>query len=92
MAARPQPTVVVIDQNLRSQVCRRANVTTGTEIARSLRDRGYRGTIIIRSANVSTRSLQEYLAAGADAAMTKDEPRERLLRLVRDCWLLVADC
>ena len=84
ISAQPQPTVVVVDQNLRSQVSRRENVTTGTEIASSLRKQGYRGTIVIRSANVSTRSLQEYLAAGADAAMTKDEPRDRLLNIVRE--------
>jgi len=85
MTARPQPRVVVLDQNLRSQVQRRVNVITGTEIARTLRHRGYRGLIIIRSANISTRNLQEYLAAGADAAMSKDESRERMLSIVSEC-------
>ena len=37
ISAQPRPPVVVLDQNLRSQVSRRINVTTGTEIVQSLR-------------------------------------------------------
>jgi CheY-like chemotaxis protein len=64
IAARPRPSAVVLDQNLRSQVRRRENATTGTELAAALRSSGYKGTIIIRSANVSSKVVQEYLAAG----------------------------
>ena len=74
--------IQVLDQNLRSQVRRRENAITGVEIARTLRSAGFKGTIIIRSANISSKVVQEYLAAGADAVMYKDEPRERLVQLV----------
>ena len=68
LSAKPRPSSVVLDQNLRSQVRRRENAITGTEIAAALRSGGYKGTIIIRSANVSAKVVQEYLAAGASAA------------------------
>ena len=71
LAATPRPTAVVLDQNLRSQVSRRENATTGTAIAEALRAAGYKGAIIIRSANVSSKATQQYLAAGADAVMSK---------------------
>jgi len=82
LTAQPRPSAVVLDQNLRSQVRRRENAITGTEIARTLRNGGYKGMIIIRSANISSKVIQEYLAAGADATMHKDEPRERLVELL----------
>ena len=80
LAATPRPTAVVLDQNLRSQVSRRENATTGTAIAEALRAAGYKGAIIIRSANVSSKVTQQYLAAGADAVMSKDESRDSFLR------------
>mmetsp|Transcript_26552 Transcript_26552/g.86827 ORF Transcript_26552/g.86827 Transcript_26552/m.86827 type:complete len:1308 (+) Transcript_26552:50-3973(+) len=82
LAARPRPSCVVLDQNLRSQVMRRENATTGTEIATALRAGGYKGSIVIRSANVSQKVINEYLSAGASAVMQKDEPRERLVQLI----------
>ena len=93
------------------QVSRRENATTGTEIAQALRAAGYKGTIVIRSANVSSKvtrpphfsytpchapshprtpltllapplqATQQYLTAGADAVMSKDESRDRWRRL-----------
>ena len=61
LAATPRPTAVVLDQNLRSQVSRRENATTGTEIAEALRAAGYKGAIIIRSANVSSKVTYIYI-------------------------------
>jgi CheY-like chemotaxis protein len=82
--ADPRPRACLLDQNLKSQVNRFENVTTGSEIATTLRKGGYEGTIIIRSANVSRSAMQEYLEAGADAVMSKDEQREVLLRKLLD--------
>ena len=77
LMAQPRPGAVCLDQNLRSQVIRRENATRGTDLAMALRSGGYKGVIIIRSANVSSTVMKEYLAAGADAVMHKDESRER---------------
>jgi len=82
LAARPRPCAVVLDQFLSSQVSRHAEATTGTEIATMLRSNGFRGIIIIRSANVSAEAMKEYLAAGADAVMSKDDSREKLVGLL----------
>jgi len=79
LSASPCPRAVLLDQNLKSQVNKFENVTLGTEIAKQLREAGYDGTIVIRSANVSRKVMQEYLAAGADAVMSKDEQRDSLL-------------
>ncbi len=84
LAANPRPRAVVLDQNLRSQVARHENAITGTTIASRLRAGGYTGKVVIRSANVSARVREEYLAAGADAAMSKDDQRDALVRLVVD--------
>ena len=82
LTAKPRPGAVCIDQNLRSQVNRRENATRGTDIATALRSGGFKGVIVIRSANVSSTVVQAYLAAGADAVMHKDESRERLVQLI----------
>ena len=82
LSARPRPRAVVLDQHLASQVARREDATTGTEIARKLRNGGYRGTIIIRSANISVQATQEYLTAGADAVLSKDDTRDKLVQLI----------
>ena len=42
-----------------------------------MRNGGYRGTIIIRSANISVIAMQEYYEAGADAVLSKDDTLER---------------
>jgi len=82
MDAATRPRVLLIDQNLRSQVNRYENVTTGTQLTTELRAKGYTGIIIIRSANISRSALQDYLTAGANAVMSKDEQRDALLRIL----------
>ena len=84
LEAKPQPRAVVLDMHLRSQVVRSENVITGTAIAEALRANHYTGMIIIRSANVTTKAQQEYIAAGANAAMSKSEQLDRLVCLLTE--------
>ena len=84
LTANPRPRAVVIDENLRSQVERRKNATTGSKIAAELRTGGYTGTVIIRSANMSTKLRQQYISAGADDTMAKNETLDSLVRLLKN--------
>ena len=61
---------------------------TGTELTRQLRPRarGFKGLIIIRSANDSLESMNQYYEAGADALISKStrpsEVKDELSRLI----------
>ena len=83
LAASPRPRALLLDQNLQSQVLFTENVTTGTEITEELRRAGYDGTIAIRTANLSRSVKQEYMAAGADAVISKNQGLEALLDVLR---------
>jgi CheY-like chemotaxis protein len=78
------PDAVCLDQNLTSRHADDdRNVTTGSQITSRLRADGYRGKIIILSANVSASDSASYLAAGATAVLDKGRlSREALLHML----------
>ena len=59
--------VCMFDQNMNYP----EGFVTGTELTSQLRAHGFRGLIVIRSANDSAESLKQYCDAGADAAISK---------------------
>jgi CheY-like chemotaxis protein len=79
LAADPRPDAVVLDQNLVSRVSSQLLITTGTQIARQLRQSGYAERILISSANSGATDLENYYAAGANGFVAKGTGREALL-------------
>ena len=68
-AARGDEKVVcILDQNMEYA----AGTILGTEITASLREAGFMGIIIIRSANDDPTSRKMYLDAGASGYLSKD--------------------
>jgi len=59
---------------------------TGTGLTRQLRARGFEGLIVIRSANDSLESMNQYYEAGADALISKStrpsKVKDELSRLI----------
>ncbi|KAL1504035.1 hypothetical protein AB1Y20_010447 [Prymnesium parvum] len=66
----PQPDCVLLDQNLDHPLTG-DTLMLGTQLIAPLRDAGYRGPIIIKSANQSTIDRAKYISCGADGTMDK---------------------
>jgi DNA-binding response OmpR family regulator len=65
---------VLLDQNL-DHPTRGGALTKGTDLIPKLREAGFKGTIVMKSANNSSMDRALYLAAGADGVIDKGAPR-----------------
>ena len=60
--------ICIFDQNMEY----RAGIVLGTEVTVSLREAGFRGVIVIRSANDEPASRKMYIEAGANGYLSKE--------------------
>lgn len=78
--------VCIFDQNMDNYRCKRK--VLGTDVARELRVAGYKGVVLIRSANDDFASVLSYRQAGADGALSKlGNVRVLAEEVVRQCNL-----
>lgn len=66
----PPPRAVLLDQNL-DHPTRGGPLAKGTDLIPRLRDVGFTGNIVMKSANSSSQDRMKYLAAGADGVIDK---------------------
>jgi len=66
----PQPSIVLLDQNLEHPVSR-TELVKGTELIRPLRDLGFTGKIVVKSANDDPNDARFYASCGADGTIAK---------------------
>jgi len=59
----------------------------GTALASKLRGLGFRGLIAIRSANSNPSNVMEYLKAGADLCIGKDQSNKALASIISSAYL-----
>lgn len=72
MQASPPVTHCIIDQNLENPVPNGIpRLILGTSIMCELRKKGFKGKLIVRSANDTSDCMKLYLASGADTFMSK---------------------
>ena len=70
MQMKRQPTIILIDQNLDHPI-HRTPLIKGTELIPRLRGLGYKGKIVMKSANSAVCDIRSFIAAGADGAVAK---------------------
>jgi len=59
----------------------------GTALASKLRGLGFQGLVAIRSANSNPDDTTEYLKAGADLCIGKDQSNKALASIIRSAYL-----
>lgn len=70
MQMQRQPTMVLIDQNLDHPI-HRSTMIKGTELIPRLRRLGFKGKIVVKSANSAASDVRSFITAGADGAVAK---------------------
>jgi signal transduction histidine kinase/HPt (histidine-containing phosphotransfer) domain-containing protein len=66
----PQPSIVLLDQNLDHPISL-TEFVKGTDLIRPLRDLGFTGMIVVKSANNSPSDARFYASCGADGVIAK---------------------
>lgn len=66
----PQPMILLMDENLDHPV-NHSEFMKGTELIPRLRELGFEGKIVIKSANASPLHAESYMACGADGVVAK---------------------
>jgi len=70
MQMQRQPSIVLIDQNLDHPI-HRGTMIKGTELIPRLRRLGFKGKIVVKSANSAASDIRSFIAAGADGCVAK---------------------
>lgn len=76
--------IVLLDQNIELE----KDLCLGTELARDLRTRGFRGVVLVRSANTSSEDIQGYMKGGlVTACFGKNGNNNELATEIRAVYL-----
>jgi len=70
MQMQRQPSIVLIGQNLDHPI-HRGTIIKGTELIPRLRRLGFKGKIVVKSANSAASDIRSFIAAGADGCVAK---------------------
>mmetsp|Transcript_32327 Transcript_32327/g.54479 ORF Transcript_32327/g.54479 Transcript_32327/m.54479 type:complete len:160 (-) Transcript_32327:150-629(-) len=82
---RGSADIIIFDQNI--ELCHGEGTIYGTALASKLRGLGFQGLIAIRSANSNPNDTAEYLKAGADLCIGKDQSNKALASIISSAYL-----